>query len=334
MVRLPELRRDPEVLGLPEAAELRDLPGDAWPSTGSLRQAREFLHASGKLQALCYKEEIESALRTPGMGGLQLLDLHDFPGQGTALVGVLDAFWEEKGYISPAEYRRFAGPTVPLARLAKRVFTVDETLEAEIEVTHFGAEPLAPVAPTWRLVTSGGATLADGVLPAREIPLGSATQLGRVVVRLTEAPAPVQAKLVVSLPGTEATNDWDVWIYPRAVAVKVPPNVLQADRLDDGTARPTRGRGDGLPLDPAEQSETRPEAGADRPRLLEHLLEHGLDQPAGATHARHPLRPEASRALALPHRGPQQLAVVVPRDERRTDDPRRLAAGAAAASCR
>ena len=52
--------------------------------------------ASGKLQTLCYKAEIEAALRTPHLGGFQLLDLHDFPGQGTALVGVLNAFWDEK----------------------------------------------------------------------------------------------------------------------------------------------------------------------------------------------------------------------------------------------
>ncbi len=52
--------------------------------------------ASGKLQTLCYKADIEAALRTTGFAGFQLLDLHDFPGQGTALVGVLDPFWEEK----------------------------------------------------------------------------------------------------------------------------------------------------------------------------------------------------------------------------------------------
>src|ERR1019366_7865673 len=57
--------------------------------------AKPFLLASGKLQTLCYKEDIESALRTPGMGGFELLDLHDFPGQGTALVGVLDPFWHD-----------------------------------------------------------------------------------------------------------------------------------------------------------------------------------------------------------------------------------------------
>ncbi len=76
--------------------------------------AHRFLLASGKLQTLCYKEDIESALRTPHMGGFQLLDLHDFPGQGTALVGVLDPFWEGKGYVTAKEYRRFCYSTVPL----------------------------------------------------------------------------------------------------------------------------------------------------------------------------------------------------------------------------
>ena len=105
-------------------------------------QAHQFLLASGKLQTLCYKEDIESALRTPGMGGFELLDLHDFPGQGTALVGVLIRFWDDKGYVTAEEYRRFCNSTVPLARLSKRVFTTDETLEADIEVAHFGPAPL------------------------------------------------------------------------------------------------------------------------------------------------------------------------------------------------
>jgi hypothetical protein len=94
--------------------------------------ADSFMLASGKLQALCYKADIEAALRTPEFGGFQLLDLHDFPGQGTALVGVLDPFWEEKGYISPEEYRRFCNTTVPLARLEKRIFVEGETMTANI----------------------------------------------------------------------------------------------------------------------------------------------------------------------------------------------------------
>ena len=109
---------------------------------GMLHQARDFLMASGKLQALLYKEDIESALRTPGFGGFQLLDLHDFPGQGTALVGVLDPFWDSKPYITPKEYHRFCGPIVPLARLERRIFESGDVLKTRIDIAHFGPADL------------------------------------------------------------------------------------------------------------------------------------------------------------------------------------------------
>ena len=76
------------------------------------------------------------------MAGFELLDLHDFPGQGTALVGVLDPFWESKGYVTAAEYSRFCNSTVPLARMSKRVFTTDQTLDVDFEVAHFGPEQI------------------------------------------------------------------------------------------------------------------------------------------------------------------------------------------------
>ncbi len=44
-----------------------------------LDQAGDFVRASGALTVLCYREDIEAALRTPGFGGFQLLDLQDFP---------------------------------------------------------------------------------------------------------------------------------------------------------------------------------------------------------------------------------------------------------------
>ena len=64
--------------------------------------------ASGRFQLACYKEEIEANLRTPGLGGFQLLDLHDYLGQGTALVGLLDAFWQSKSYVSAEEFKQFS----------------------------------------------------------------------------------------------------------------------------------------------------------------------------------------------------------------------------------
>ncbi|MBM3855370.1 MAG: glycoside hydrolase, partial [Verrucomicrobia bacterium] len=200
---------------------------------GMADQARQFLHASGKLQTLCYKEDIESALRTPGMGGFQLLDLHDFPGQGTALVGVLDAFWEEKGYVTPAEYARFSGPTVPLARLERRVFTSADTLEAALEVAHFGTAPLDRAVATWRLVDDAGRTVAGGRLPARSVPLGNGTALGRVELALARMPAPARYRLVVGFEGQAAENDWHLWVYPETVDTAVPSGVTVTEVLDE-----------------------------------------------------------------------------------------------------
>jgi len=202
---------------------------------GMADQAHDFLIASGKLQALCYKEDIESALRTPGMGGFQLLGLYDFPGQGTALVGVLDAFWEEKGYITPKEFRRFAGSTVPLARLERRVFKVDEVLTADLEVAHFGPQSTTTAA-TWRLVGDDGHVAARGQFAPKEIPVGNGNSLGRVEIPLKTVPAPARYKLVVSLEHPAASNDWDVWVYPtRAAGVPVPATVTVTPDFDAAT---------------------------------------------------------------------------------------------------
>jgi GH18 family chitinase len=209
-----------------------DVFADSLAANGMADQAAAFVHASGKLQALLYKEDIESALRTPGMGGFQLLDLHDFPGQGTALVGVLDPFWDPKGYITADAFRRFSGPTVPLARLDRRVFTTSETLEADIEVAHFGSKPLAVARPVWRLVAADGRAVARGALKAREVPVDNGVALGRVSVKLGGVAAPRQYKLVVGLEGTSFENDWDVWVYPPRVETAVPPGLVVTGVLD------------------------------------------------------------------------------------------------------
>ncbi len=112
---------------------------------GRLAEAGDYTAASGKLAAILYKEEIERALKTPGFSGFQLLDLHDFPGQGTALVGLLDAFWESKGIITPTEFRNFCAPVVPLVRLAKATYTSDETLIVKAEAANFSNKELIDI---------------------------------------------------------------------------------------------------------------------------------------------------------------------------------------------
>ncbi|MGF1585981.1 MAG: sugar-binding domain-containing protein [Bacteroidales bacterium] len=173
--------------------------------------ADSFLLASGKLQALCYKADIEAALRTPGFAGFQLLDLHDFPGQGTALVGVLDPFWEEKGYISPAEFRRFSSSTVPLARLDKQIFTEGEILKAGIEVAHFGQQPLKGINPAWNIV-QGNEVLAIGTLGQTDIPVGNAISLGEVIYEFQ--PENLPRKLTMTVKTGDFSNAWDIWVYP------------------------------------------------------------------------------------------------------------------------
>ena len=213
-------------------------------------QARPFLLASGKLQTLCYKEDIESALRTPGMGGFQLLDLHDFPGQGTALVGVLDPFWEEKGYVTAAQYRRFCNSTVPLARLDKRIFTTAEKLEADLEVAHFGAAPLGHAVTRWRLVSAAGKSVAAGSLPAKTLPVDNGIALGHLSVELQNLPAPARYQLVITITGQLAAstdqavaparwsplsfeNDWDIWVLPAAIDTSIPADITVVHDLDD-----------------------------------------------------------------------------------------------------
>lgn len=148
-------------------------------------QSRDFLLASGKLQALCYKYEIEKALRTPGYAGFQLLGLQDFPGQGTALVGVLNAFWQEKGYITAGEFSRFCNSTVPLASLPKFVFTNDETVEAKIMVFHSGRTPLNALIK-WNIKNQNGNSVGNGIFPQQLIQNGNGIPVVRSNFRCPE----------------------------------------------------------------------------------------------------------------------------------------------------
>ncbi len=184
---------------------------DSLEARGLLHLADDYVQASGKLQALCYKADIEAALRTKGFGGFQLLDLRDFPGQGTALVGILDPFWDSKDYISAKEFRQFCDETVPLARFTKRVFTSNEKVSCRIEVAHYGEQELAEVTPKWKFVDADGRIVREGELAARPLPWGSGHQLGEIneVLPVEEAS---QFQLQVDVAGF--VNTWNFWVYP------------------------------------------------------------------------------------------------------------------------
>lgn len=199
---------------------------------GLLPLAPEFFAATGQEHLLLYKEEIEVALRTPGLAGFQLLDLQDYPGQGTALVGTLDAFWDSKGLITPEAYRRFCNATVPLLRLKKRAYFADETLSATVDVAHFGPADLVDAHPVWSVKDAQGHLLASGLLASRTIPTGTLTPLGGFELPLGKMPAPAKLTVTVSLQGTPYANDWGIWVYPPSAPVTPPADLVIASKYD------------------------------------------------------------------------------------------------------
>ena len=202
---------------------------DSLAANGLAEQAEAFVMASGRLQTLLYKEEIEAALRTPGFGGFQLLDLHDYPGMGPALVGVLDAFWEGKGYVTPEEFRTFCSETVLLLRTDKVVWQQHETFEAAFEVAHFGPAILEDATLEWSLV-DGESVLASGDVANLTIPYGSGVPLGRTQIPLADFRAPSQLSLRAKLKNTPYYNTWALWLYPQTL--ELPAGVHQNDQLD------------------------------------------------------------------------------------------------------
>jgi hypothetical protein len=202
----------------------------------------EFFQANGRLATLLYKEEIELLLRTPGYGGFALLDLHDYPTQGTALVGILDAFWDSKGFVTPEQFRRYCSPTVPLLRMPKRVYTSAETFNAHAELAHFGAADLTGAQPVWSIKDESGREIASGRLPSAPAPTGQLTGLGEIQASLAAAPAPCKLNVSVALPGTNIGNDWDIWVYPADVSPQPPANVTVCSQWSEAKAALAEGR--------------------------------------------------------------------------------------------
>jgi hypothetical protein len=222
---------------------------DSLAAHGLSDQNKHFAWASGRFQLACYKEEIEANLRTPGLSGFQLLDLHDYVGQGTALVGLLDAFWEPKGYATSEEFRRFCNPTVPLARLRTRVFTTSDPFDVDVEIAHYGAAPITNATPAWTMVDAAGKVAAQGQWPARTIPIGKNITLGKVNVDLSRLPAPRAYRLIVrigqtshSSPAGQVTghigeNDWNIWLYPAPGDNTAPQDVTITRSWDEAENR-------------------------------------------------------------------------------------------------
>jgi hypothetical protein len=207
----PDLKERAQYNGAYRAGNF-DIFADLLSRGGMASQAEHFLQASGHLQTLCYKYEIERHLRTQDYAGFQLLGLNDYSGQGTALVGPLNVFWREKGYCTATQWREFCNVVVPLARFPRFVYTTADTLRVPVDTYNAYSTPLTDATATWT-VAIGDSTVARGTLFRGKLAIGRNKGIGTVSMALADLPAPCKLTLTVQF-SPSIRNHWEFWVYP------------------------------------------------------------------------------------------------------------------------
>lgn len=195
---------------------------------GMLDFAHDFFHSSGALAIACYKDELETALRSSQLGGFQILDIQDFIGQGTALVGVLNSFMENKGLITAAEWRRFCSDAVVQAEFDSYVVISGKVLGFTVSLSYFRKLPMlddelvcclkdsvgnvishvnAPVTPMAESSRNTNGVRANGVHA------NGVRAIGDFSLQLPEVDRPASLTLSVELKKLGISNSYKLWIY-------------------------------------------------------------------------------------------------------------------------
>ena len=181
-------------------------------AAGMLSQADDFHKASGLWSVKLYKADIEMDLRTRNMAGFQLLDIQDYPGQGSAFVGILDAFMESKGITTPEEWRQWCSPVVPLLEMEKFCFEDGEKIQAKVKVANYGGSSLYGKKLKWKIGDAEGVmnifTYDEGLLDVG------------VLDEEISADKPTKLNVSLNIEGTEARNSYELWVYPKKALEK------------------------------------------------------------------------------------------------------------------
>ena len=210
-------------------------------AAGMLSQADDFHKASGLWSVKLYKADIEMDLRTRNMAGFQLLDIQDYPGQGSAFVGILDAFMESKGITTPEEWRQWCSPVVPLLEMKKFCFEDGEKIQAKVKVANYGGSSLKGKKLKWHLAAENGLFCMDdgtfstkdgevrknvGDLMAEDEGVLNIFSYDEGLVDVGElngvfhVQKPTKLLLTLNIEGTEARNSYELWVYPKKTLEK------------------------------------------------------------------------------------------------------------------
>ncbi|HEY4784688.1 MAG TPA: sugar-binding domain-containing protein [Bacteroidales bacterium] len=201
---------------------------------GMLQMDSIFHKASGAWASLCYKAEMEAALRTNGLGGFQLLDLQDYPGQGTALVGILDAFMDSKKIITSDEWRQSCNDVVLLLEFPKYCWTTNENFRAKVVVSNYSNAEIHH-SLKWVIKDQDGTILSQGTFPDVKIPCEGNTIIGEINSNLSAITKAEKLLVNIILPGTTYKNEYPVWVFKPVKSVIKPKDIIVSEKLDAQT---------------------------------------------------------------------------------------------------
>ena len=189
---------------------------------------KRYVEASGELSRIGYREEIEAAMRTKELSGISLLGLQDFPGQGTALVGMMNSHMQPKPYpfARPELFQSFFRDQLPLVQMEKYTYCADEVLKADILAANFGKMDICE-RPAYELKGSG--ISVEGTLPEADCRMGELSHAGTLEIPLNMVKKAARLDLTVRIG--EMSNTYPVWVYPAENPV-CPESVYETERLD------------------------------------------------------------------------------------------------------
>ena len=172
---------------------------------------KRFFVSAGRLAVDCYRREIETLHRTGELSGFQLLDLQDYPGQGTALVGILNALMVSKGLISAEEWRHFCSDTVILAGFERFVFWSGESPSFTLRVSRYGHRSVTHRVRC-RLIRDQTVLFETAVdVPASENRLSAPIRIPCPPVRTGSA-----CRVVMEAALEDGSRqEWPLWFFPR-----------------------------------------------------------------------------------------------------------------------